>query len=327
MAALTGATVTFLEHVSGPKSRMSNALIIGRKHVMLNIKTSDAPLFVVAHELVNGSVVLITLDPKAQGSSRKASIRLLTNAYDKDESVPPFAQWLAAGKGRYIHKKEFPAVLRRVGLQLPDTAYQNKPGTPQILTEKNLAGYRRNQVQNQDLDQDPDISYSRRSQAETPAFKEWFGDWQAVANATPERQARTLDDAMGMAREFVGAPLKNQATSMSATVSNTNLAKMGSRKAGDKSVTMQDHAMAIANIDKLFAHALLNNSQEDSKGEPTIRAIHRFMAPMFGANGDPVLVKMTIKETTGPREPNPVYSVEAMEIENPPSVLARENPN
>jgi hypothetical protein len=50
-------------------------------------------------------VVLITLDPKVQGSSRKASIRLLTNAYDKDESVPPFAQWLAAGKGRYIEKK------------------------------------------------------------------------------------------------------------------------------------------------------------------------------------------------------------------------------
>ena len=91
-------------------------------------------------------MVLITLDPKAQGSSRTASIRLLTNAYDKDESVPPFAQWLAAGKGRYIDKKEFPAVLRRrVGLQLPDTAYQNKPGTPQILTEKNLAGYMRNQ--------------------------------------------------------------------------------------------------------------------------------------------------------------------------------------
>ena len=50
-------------------------------------------------------MVLITLDPKVQGSSRKASIRLLTNAYDKDESVPPFAQWLAAGKGRYIKKR------------------------------------------------------------------------------------------------------------------------------------------------------------------------------------------------------------------------------
>lgn len=109
--------------------------------------TTVGDLVFVAPELVNGSVVLITLDPKAQGSSRTASIRLLTNAYDKDESVPPFAQWLAVGKGRYIDKKEFPAVLRRVGLQLPDTAYQNKPGTHLILSEKNLAGYMQQQEQ------------------------------------------------------------------------------------------------------------------------------------------------------------------------------------
>ncbi len=113
--------------------------------------------FFVTPELVNDSVVLITLDPKAQGSSRKASIRLLTNAYDKNESVPPFAQWLAAGKGRYIHKIEFPAVLRRFGLQLPGTAYQNKPETPRILTEKNLAGC----MQQQDQNQDPDIQCSQ----------------------------------------------------------------------------------------------------------------------------------------------------------------------
>jgi hypothetical protein len=60
------------------------------------------------------------------------------------EKISHLAQWLAAGKGRYIDKKEFPAVLRRrVGLQLPDTAYQNKPGTSNTLIEKNLAGYRR----------------------------------------------------------------------------------------------------------------------------------------------------------------------------------------
>lgn len=164
-------------------------------------------------------------------------------------------------------------------------------------------------------------------QTQTPQFKNWFGDWQAALNATPKRTAKTLDDAIAMARVFVGVPLKNQATSMSAMVSNTNLAKMSSRKAGDKSLTMQDHALAIANIDKLFAHALLDHSHADSKGEPTIKAIHRFMAPMFGANGNLVLVKMTVKETTGPKEPNPIYSVEALEIENQPSVLARGNPD
>jgi hypothetical protein len=110
---------------------------------VFNSATIEGDLVFVAPELVDGSVVLVTLDPKAQGGSRKASVRLLTNAYDKDESMPPFSNWLATGKARYINKKEFPAVLRRFGLQLPETAYQNKPGTQLILTEKNLNGYRK----------------------------------------------------------------------------------------------------------------------------------------------------------------------------------------
>jgi hypothetical protein len=43
-------------------------------------------------------------------------------------------------------KKEFPAIFAQsVGRQLPETALQNKLGTDKILTEKNLAGYRREQ--------------------------------------------------------------------------------------------------------------------------------------------------------------------------------------
>ena len=55
-------------------------------------------------------------------------------------SQAPYLRWISEGKMRYADKKEFPAVLRRFGLQLPETAYQNKPGTIKILNEKNLAG-------------------------------------------------------------------------------------------------------------------------------------------------------------------------------------------
>ncbi|MCC6506155.1 MAG: hypothetical protein IT475_11995 [Aquimonas sp.] len=48
---------------------------------------------------------------------------------------------------------------------------------------------------------------------------------------------------------------------------------------------------------------------------------------MIGANGNVLLVKITVIETTGPKEPNPIYSVEAMKIEHPPSVLSRGNPD
>jgi hypothetical protein len=107
--------------------------------------TIDGHLVIIASELVGGLVVMITLDPRAQGARRVSEIRQLTNAYDKDGGPPPFSRWFAKGKALYVNKKVFPAVLRRFGLQLPETAYQNKPGTAHIFTEKNLDGYRRAQ--------------------------------------------------------------------------------------------------------------------------------------------------------------------------------------
>ena len=142
-----------------------------------------------------------------------------------------------------------------------------------------------------------------------------------------ERAARTIDEAKEQAASFVGKPVTNVSTGLVGTVSRTNLAKMTSRSAGDKSVTMADHALAVANVDHLFEGALLNDSHPDKRGEPTIRAIHRFVAPMVNADGRLLAVKLTVKETTGEATPNPIYSIEAMEIESPPSVLSRANPD
>ena len=118
------------------------------------------------------------------------------------------------------------------------------------------------------------LNYRQWVQVRTPAFKAWFGDWQARANATMQRQAQTLEQARELADNFVGVPLINISTGLTATVSRTNLGKMSSSKAGNKSVNMADHALAIANVDQLFAHALLDHSHPDAKDEPTIAAIH-----------------------------------------------------
>jgi hypothetical protein len=42
-----------------------------------------------------------------------------------------------------VDQKTFPAVLSDSGLRLFSSAWQNKPGMRKILTEKNLAGYRK----------------------------------------------------------------------------------------------------------------------------------------------------------------------------------------
>lgn len=167
----------------------------------------------------------------------------------------------------------------------------------------------------------------RQDQTETPQFKKWFGDWESVANATMPRHATTLDDAKSEAKSFVGTPIENRITKLKATVSNGTLGKMASESAGKKSTSMADHSLAIANADKLFTNAVLDYSHADRNGEPTILSIHRYVAPMITERGDVVAVKMTVKETTSEKQPNPLYSIETLEIENPPSVLSLANPN
>ena len=134
-----------------------------------------------------------------------------------------------------------------------------------------------------------------------------------VGRATPKRKAATLDEAREAVKPLLGKPLKNDATGLEATVSRRTLDKMASEKAHKKSSSAQDHALAIANIDHLFANAVLNNSYDDIRGEPTIKRIHRFVAPLITPDGVRA-VKMTVKETTHPDTPNPLYSIEAIDL-------------
>jgi len=101
-----------------------------------------------------------------------------------------------------------------------------------------------------------------------------------VGLTTMLRTAKTLTEAVASAKAFVGVPLNHPHTQLTATVSNTNLAKMSSQSASQKSTSVADHSLAIANIDRLFAASELTESHPDRRGEPTIVAIHRYTAPM-----------------------------------------------
>lgn len=146
----------------------------------------------------------------------------------------------------------------------------------------------------------------------TPQFKTWFGDWE-IAAAQPRRDAQTFEQARAAAKEFQGKPLTNLATGIEAVVSRNSLDKMLSGKAVSKSETPQAHALAVANLDELFARALLGWSKPDAGGDPNIKGIHRFFAPVV-RDGRAMLAKMTVKETAQSDRSNPLYTVEAVEF-------------
>lgn len=69
----------------------------------------------------------------------------------------------------------------------------------------------------------------------------------------------------------------------------------------------------MANLDDLFSRALIGWSKPDADGDPNIKAIHRFFAPVM-VGGRAMLAKMTVKETAIENDPNPLYTVEAVEF-------------
>jgi len=128
------------------------------------------------------------------------------------------------------------------------------------------------------------------------------------------RGASTFDDARTAAKDFQGKTLHNAATGMDAVVSRNSLDKMLSAKAVGKSVSIAAHVNAVANADKLFERAVLVDSHPDGKELGTIKAVHRFYAPMrFG--GKVLQVKMTVKEFAQQSNGNRLYTVEAMDLE------------
>lgn len=131
--------------------------------------------------------------------------------------------------------------------------------------------------------------------------------------AAPQRRASTFAEAREAAKAFQGTPLLNIETGMQAVVSRNSLDKMLSAKSVSKSETPATHAMAVANADGLFREAILGWSKPDRSNDPNIRAIHRFFAPME-VDGRLKLVKLTVKENAKVEGTNPLYTVEAVEL-------------
>ncbi|WP_314972826.1 PLxRFG domain-containing protein [Comamonas testosteroni] len=132
--------------------------------------------------------------------------------------------------------------------------------------------------------------------------------------AAPEmRTAANFMQARQAVKEFQGKPLTNAVTGMQAVVSRKTLDKMLSSKAVSKSESATAHATAVANVDHLFEQAIWGWSKPDRDADTNFEAIHRFFAPMAYGNKQ-LLVKLTVKEVKLSGQSNPLYTVEAVEL-------------
>jgi len=135
---------------------------------------------------------------------------------------------------------------------------------------------------------------------------------QAEAASAHMRTATNFQQARDAVKTFQGKPLTNQQTGMVAVVSRKSLNKMLSESAVVKSESPAVHSTAVANADSLFDRAVLGWSKPDRAADPTIKAVHRFFAPLE-IDGRMKMVKLTVKETV---EKNPLYTIEAVSFDD-----------
>lgn len=134
-----------------------------------------------------------------------------------------------------------------------------------------------------------------------------------VSAAAVSRNASNFTEARTAAKAFQGKAMTNEASGLEAMVSRNTLDKMLSSKAVSKSESAEAHSLAVANLDQLFARAVHGWSKPDAGGDSNIVAIHRLFAPMM-KDGKALIAKLTVKETAQQDRSNPLYTVEAVEL-------------
>jgi hypothetical protein len=80
------------------------------------------------------------------------------------------------------------------------------------------------------------------------------------------------------------------------------------KKSVDNGFTKEQHFAAVYDIDNLFKNSVKILAHPDKSGDPNVKAMHRFAAPLFGDN----TAYITVKEAT--EQGKRIYTVELIEM-------------
>ena len=148
----------------------------------------------------------------------------------------------------------------------------------------------------------------------TPVFKNWFGNWEYIANAYPKGRASERKDVNEYIKSLKGKQLKSVEKNIIASFSHKGLGKVASDAAINKSkrngFSMQEHLKAVLNIEKLFSNSIKTNEREDHND--SIKGIEHFSSLFMAENNEPALVTFTVKVTENAGRK--IYSIELMEL-------------
>ena len=163
-------------------------------------------------------------------------------------------------------------------------------------------------------------------QVRTPAFKRWFGDWESLAETAYMRIVKSVSEAVQAIRDagLLNQDIFNYKLGIKARISGANLSKMESEKATSKSVSPRLHALAVANVDKLFASASIEMKHPDTHGRNEVEGIRRIGTVMRDPD-DGLFVPVMLTVVEYRQYGKKIYTVETVDVgkyKNPAGQLA-----
>lgn len=144
----------------------------------------------------------------------------------------------------------------------------------------------------------------------TPNFKRWFGDWEMLAEAYPEHEIFDIDEAYKFARGNLQGGEFTSKDGHTATLGRSGIDKMNSGLARGKTGNNKLHALAFANVGKLFENSELLEAEPPRDGDSNIKQYLKFYAPLY-MDGRFYVVKITARELYSG---NKLYSLEGLDI-------------
>lgn len=146
--------------------------------------------------------------------------------------------------------------------------------------------------------------------ARTPNFKRWFDDWEMLAEAYPEHEIFDIDEAYKFARGSLQGGEFTSKDGHTATLGRSGIDKMNSGLARGKTGNNRLHALAFANVGKLFENSELLEAEPPRDGDSNIKQYLKFYAPLY-MDGRFYVVKITARELYSG---NKLYSLEGLDI-------------
>lgn len=105
-------------------------------------------------------------------------------------------------------------------------------------------------------------------QVRTPNFKKWFVDWEALAEAYPENEIFNINKAFKFVRKNLQGKEFTSKDGYTASLGRRGVDKMNSGLARGKTANNRLHALAFANIGKLFGNSELLETEPPRDGDP-----------------------------------------------------------